>query len=58
MTSGFKMVALKSAVMTQEYRRKKKKKKVQWRGKQEAVERAGKTRIKISQRAEMPLRRP
>lgn len=26
MTSGFKMVALKSAVMTQEYRRKKKKK--------------------------------
>lgn len=57
MTSGFKMVALKSAVMTQEYRRKKKKK-VQWRGKQEAVERAGKTRIKISQRAEMPLRRP
>lgn len=27
MTSGFKMVALKSAVMTQEYRRKKKKKK-------------------------------
>lgn len=31
MTSGFKMVALKSAVMTQEYRRKKKKSLVEWK---------------------------